>query len=96
MKPENSKALVQLLEDLAKLADKQFDSVELRRSIAEIGGVAGESMIARVSVAVEVFDKSQERSIGSRVARIFDCWHVGALQVRAKQVVRLSITSVGD
>jgi hypothetical protein len=61
--PEEFQAVQPLLDKLAELADKQLDSEELRRLMAELGKVVGEKKIASVSIIVDVFDEDRECSL---------------------------------
>ena len=63
MDPEAFQAVQPLLDKIAELADKQFDSAELHRLISEFGKLVGKRRIASVNIIVDVFDEDRECSI---------------------------------
>jgi hypothetical protein len=58
--PETFKAMQPLLDRIAEIADKQFNSEELRRLMAELGDVVGEKYSASVRIVVDAFDANRE------------------------------------
>src|SRR5260370_24448486 len=62
-RPETFNAVQPLLDKIAELAEKQLDSEELRRLMAELGNLVGKGRIASVNIVVDVFDEDRERSL---------------------------------
>jgi hypothetical protein len=56
-------ALDPLLDQIADVAEKQLDSGELRRLIAELSKLVGKRRIATLSIVVDVFDEDKECSL---------------------------------
>ncbi len=50
MNQDQFAAMQPLLDKIAELAEKQFDSEELRRLVAELGGIVGKQKVASVTV----------------------------------------------
>lgn len=63
MNPETFDAVQPLLDQIAELADKQLDSEEFRRLMAEFGKLVGKGKIASVNIVVDVFDEDRECSL---------------------------------
>jgi hypothetical protein len=58
--PETFNAVQPLLDKIAELIEKELDSTELRRLIAELGSLVGKGKIASVNIVVDVFDEDRE------------------------------------
>lgn len=56
-------AIDPLLDQIADLAEKQLDSAELRRLVAELGKLVGKGRVASLSIVVDVFDEDKECSL---------------------------------
>ena len=63
MTPGTFDAVQPLLDKIADVVEKQLDSEELRRLIAELGKVVGKGKIASVNIVVDVFDEDRECSL---------------------------------
>jgi hypothetical protein len=50
-------ALDPLLDHIADFAEKQLDSLELCRLVAELGKLVGKKRVASVNIVVDVFDE---------------------------------------
>jgi hypothetical protein len=60
---ETFKVVDPLLDQIAELIEKQLDSAELRRLIAEFGNLVGEGLSANINISVDVFDGNKECSL---------------------------------
>jgi hypothetical protein len=56
-------ALEPLLDRIADIAEQQFESVELRRLVAELGKLVGKGRLASISIVVDVFDDDRQCSL---------------------------------
>jgi hypothetical protein len=56
-------AIGPLLDQIGDVAEKQLDSVELRRLVAELGKLVGKRRIASPSIVMDVFDEDKECSL---------------------------------
>ena len=63
MDPEIFDAVQPLLDKIAEVVEKQLDSEELRRLIAELGNLVGKRRIASVNIVVDVSDEDRECSL---------------------------------
>src|ERR1043165_1801352 len=61
--PETFDAVQPLLDKIAELAEKQLESEELRRMIAEPKKFMGKAKVASVNIVVDVFDEDRECSL---------------------------------
>jgi hypothetical protein len=61
--PESFQAIQPLLDKIAELADKQFNTEELRGLIAEFAHLCGKRKVVSVSMVVDVMDEDKETSI---------------------------------
>ena len=52
-----------ILDEIAEIADKQFESPELRKLLTRISEALGERYTASVNVIVDVFDGQEERTL---------------------------------
>lgn len=81
-------AMQPLLDNIAELAGKQFDSEQFRRIVAELGGIVGNQKVASVTLVVDVFDEERECSLPLLTTglSVFDgkepyrCWGDSSLQ----------------
>ena len=56
-------AMQPVLDKVAELAERQFESEELCRLVAELGRIVGKRKIASVTLVVDVFDEERECSL---------------------------------
>jgi hypothetical protein len=60
---ETFNAIQPLLDQISEIAEKQLESKELRRLLAEIGKLVGKRKTASVNIVVDVYDEDRECSL---------------------------------
>jgi hypothetical protein len=63
MDPASFKAIQPLLDDIAKLSDRQLGMPELHRVLSDLTRLLGKGITVSVNVSVDVFDEAKERSL---------------------------------
>lgn len=63
MNPEIFDAVQSLLDKIAEMAEKQFDSKDLRRLMADLGKAVGKGKAVSLNLVVDVFEEGRECSL---------------------------------